>query len=171
MRSPCEKTTGTMCSSTDVSTVNDVGAFEHLCQAQTYINAFKHCRKESIWKASTQKFEEDLLVECCELAHAVRTHTYTPEPYLEFDICERGKHRHIKAPTIRDRVFMHALCQDILNPRIVPKLIYDNSAAIKAVVFRLLASVLLHICIVTIVSMALIMAMCYRLISALSSTL
>lgn len=131
MRSPCEKTTGTMCSSTDVSTMNDAGAFEHLCQAQTYINAFKHCRKESIWKASTQKFEENLLVECCELAHAIRTHTYTPEPYLEFDICERGKPRHIKAPSIRDRVFMHALCQDILNPRIVPKLIYDNSAAIK----------------------------------------
>lgn len=131
MRSLAEKITGTMCSSMDVSTNNDIGSFEHLCQAQTYINAFKHCRKESIWKASTQKFEEDLIVECCNLAEAVRTHTYTPDPYLEFDICERGKPRHIKAPSIRDRVFMHALCQDILNPRIVPKLIYDNSAAIK----------------------------------------
>lgn len=131
MRSLDEKITGTMCLSTDVSTSNDAGAFEHLCQPQTYINAFRHCRKESIWKASTQKFEENLLVECCNLAGAVRTHTYTPDPYLEFDICERGKPRHIKAPSIRDRVFMHALCQDILSPRIVPKLIYDNSAAIR----------------------------------------
>lgn len=131
MRSLPEKITGTMYSSTDANTTNDTGAFEHLCQAQTYLDAFKHCRKESIWKATTQKFEENLLVECCNLASSIRNHTYTPDPYLEFDICERGKPRHIKAPTIRDRVFMHALCQDILNPRIVPKLIYDNSAAIQ----------------------------------------
>ncbi len=131
MHSPAEKITGTMHSSTDVSAKDDAGAFEHLCRAQTYIDAFTHCRKESIWKASVQKFEENLLMECCKLAKAIRTQTYTPDPYLEFNICERGKPRHIKAPSIRDRVFMHALCRDILNERIVPTLIYDNSAAIK----------------------------------------
>lgn len=125
------KTTLMMRSVTTVNADNDQGTFEILTTPQIYLNAFKYCRKDSIWKATVQLFERDRLKECVRLANEVKAGTYKTSPYLEFDIFERGKPRHIKAPTIRDRVFCHALCHEILLPRIMPKLIYDNSAAIK----------------------------------------
>lgn len=120
---------------TDLATANDLisesGPFSKLCSPQTYIDAFNHCRKNAIWKSSVQRFEKDKLALCVKLANDIKNSTYQPDPYREFNICERGKRRHIKAPTIRDRVFTHALCHEILNPIILPHLIYDNSAAIK----------------------------------------
>lgn len=117
--------------STDTNAINESGDFKHLCSIQTYINAFKYCRKNALWKASTQRFEKDLLSSCLELANTVKSGNYYPKEYQEFDLCERGKPRHIKAPVVRDRAFCHALCQDVLLPKVVPYLIYDNSAAIK----------------------------------------
>lgn len=120
-----------MCLSTDTNTTNESGDFEYLCSVQTYIDAFYHCRKNSLWKASTQRFEKDLLASALDIANTVKQNEYYPRPYQEFNLCERGKLRHIKAPVIRDRVFCHALCHGILLPRIKPYLIYDNSAALK----------------------------------------
>ena len=117
--------------SMDTKSINESGDFKHLCNIQTYINAFTHCRKNALWKASTQRFQKDLLKNCTELADTVQQGKYYPLQYQEFNLCERGKPRHIKAPTIRDRVFCHALCHDILLPRITPRLIYDNSAVLK----------------------------------------
>lgn len=125
------KTTLMMRSVTTANAINNQRSFEILTKPQTYLNAFKYCRKESIWKASVQLFERDRLKECINLANEVKAGTYKTHRYLEFDIYERGKPRHIKAPAIRDRVFCHALCNQILMPRILPTLIYDNSAAIK----------------------------------------
>ncbi len=98
---------------------------------QIYLDAFEACKKNSIWKSSVQLFNRDKLQECTRLANDVANGTYKITRYKEFDICERGKKRHIKAPAIRDRVLCHVLCQNILLPRILPTLIYDNSASIK----------------------------------------
>lgn len=125
------KTTLMMRSVTTADAGNNQGSFKILTSPQTYLKAFKYCRKDSIWKASVQLFERDRLKECVRLANEVKAGFYKSRPYLEFNIYERGKPRHIKAPTIRDRVFCHVLCNEILLPRIMPKLIYDNSAAIK----------------------------------------
>ena len=95
------------------------------------IEAFNHCKKGSIWKASVQMFERDLFQNCLSLVNEVNSGTYTPGKYFEFDLYERGKKRHIKAPSIRDRVVCHDLCHRVLLPRILPTLIYDNSASIK----------------------------------------
>lgn len=119
----------------DLVTTNDFypegGDFEYLCRVSTYVKAFYHCRKNSLWKSSTQRFEKDILACCLKIAETVKQGKYYPKTYQEFNLFERGKPRHIKAPLIEDRVFVHALVQDILLPRIRPHLIYDNSAALK----------------------------------------
>ena len=105
--------------------------FDKLCQIETYINAFKHCKKGTYWKFSVQKFRNDLLQNCFEIAKSVKHHSYHPTKTYNFTINERGKERYIQAPSIRDRVFVHALCHEVLESKIYPKMIYDNSATIK----------------------------------------
>ena len=55
------KTTLMMRSVTTANAINNQRAFKILANPQTYLNAFKYCRKESIWKASVQLFERDKL--------------------------------------------------------------------------------------------------------------
>lgn len=98
---------------------------------QPFLDAFNHCKSGSIWKSSMQLFSRDRLLECLHLANDLAYGTYKVSKYKEFTISERGKLRHIKAPAIRDRVLCHALCHKVLLPRILPHLIYDNSASVK----------------------------------------
>ena len=98
---------------------------------QIYLDAFNSCKHDSLWKASMQLFDINRLAECTRLANEVADGTYRVSNYLEFTINERGKTRHIQAPAIRDRVLCRVLCQNILAPRILPHMIYDNSAAVK----------------------------------------
>jgi hypothetical protein len=51
--------------------------------------------------------------------------------FVEFDIHERGKTRHIKSVHISERVVQKALCDEILVPILSRPLIYDNSASLK----------------------------------------
>lgn len=95
------------------------------------IHAFKECKKDSIWKGSVQFFESDLLSQCFYLNQSLNKRTYKTNPYNEFELNERGKIRHIKALTIRDRVVMRSLCDNVLTPKIAPKLIYDNFASLE----------------------------------------
>ena len=53
------------------------------------------------------------------------------KPFVEFELNERGKKRHIKSLHISDRVLQRALCDYILEPSIRKYLIYDNGASIK----------------------------------------
>lgn len=120
-----------MHSSKDVNAINESGDFAKLCNYQTYIKSFDECKQDTIWKSSVQTFEYNCVIECFKLAKEVKARIYKPDKYREFDICERGKKRHIKAPLVRDRVFSHALCTQVLNPILRKHLIYDNSAALK----------------------------------------
>lgn len=54
-----------------------------------------------------------------------------PDRFVEFDVNERGKTRHIKSPSIRDRVLQRAVCDYVLEPVLYSKLIYDNGASVK----------------------------------------
>lgn len=51
--------------------------------------------------------------------------------YVEFNVSERGKTRHIKSPSIRDKILQRAVCDNILESILYPKLIYNNGASIK----------------------------------------
>ena len=56
---------------------------------------------------------------------------YKQRPFVEFDINERGKMRHIRSVYISDRVIQKSLCKNCLVPMLSNSFIYDNGASIK----------------------------------------
>ena len=98
--------------------------------ANDLIDAFKSSRRDSGWKASTQRFEASLLLNCLRLADSLADGTYEQKPFVEFMQSERGKARPIRAMHISDRIVQRALCDTVLIPALRPKLIHDNGASL-----------------------------------------
>lgn len=106
----------------DIDTISD---------ANNLITAFKAAQKGTIWKESVQKYEIDLLTNIRKSQLEIQNGTYKPKDMVEFEIHERGHTRDIKSHHISDRVIQHSWNDNILIPRITPKLIYDNGASQK----------------------------------------
>lgn len=105
--------------------------YEILLDLNVLYDAFQKCKRGVDWKCSIQKYESNILQNLCALQKQLKNKTYTPDNYVEFDVSERGKTRHIKSPSIRDKVLQRAVCDNILEPILYPKLIYNNGASIK----------------------------------------
>jgi retron-type reverse transcriptase len=56
---------------------------------------------------------------------------YKSPGFQEFDVCERGKKRHIKSTVISERVVQRCLCDNAIVPLIGRTFIYDNGASMK----------------------------------------
>lgn len=110
---------------------NENNLFEKLTDLNNLEKAFYNCKKGVGWKASIQKYEALLLHNLLQLKTSLETNTYKQKKFVEFDIVERGKKRHIKSLHISDRVLQRALCDEILTPILSKYLIYDNGASVK----------------------------------------
>jgi hypothetical protein len=77
-------------------TFNDVASFDALMRSAD------DCCRGVMWKASTQVFKANQIRWCATLSRQLKTGTYKPKGFYEFDICERGKQRHIMAVHITD---------------------------------------------------------------------
>ena len=104
---------------------------EKVYNANNLILAFDKCKKNTSWKESVQKYEANLLLNTYNLQQSIKNGTHKQIPPFEFDLCERGKIRHIKAIHISDRIMQRSLCDNLLLPRLKPYLIYDNGASLK----------------------------------------
>ena len=93
--------------------------------------AFNQAKRESNWKAQVQSFEWNELQYINEISRQIKEKTYEPQDTNDFDLNERGKLRHIKANTIKDRVVNTVIENYVLLPLTEPKLIYDNGASRK----------------------------------------
>ena len=100
-----------------------------MINADQLIKAYGRLRKASGWKASTQRFEINLLSEAANLLHDVRTGEYKPGKGKSFILNEQGRLRLIRALEPRDMILEHALCDNILNPTLQPYIIHDNGAS------------------------------------------
>lgn len=92
--------------------------------------SYYECAKPSSWKEATQRYGMNLLENNLELQEELRSGTYRVSKPHEFDINERGKIRHIRAPVMRDRIVQKILCKYILIPQLSRYLIYDNYASL-----------------------------------------
>lgn len=95
------------------------------------LNAFDQCRSGSDWKASTQRYEANVMLKTLEIKQSIESGAYHPSKCKEFILSERGKVRPVKAPAIEDRVVAKAHNQQILLPEIHRRIIYDNGASIQ----------------------------------------
>lgn len=105
--------------------------YEILEDMNVLYQAFQKCKQNTDWKYSVQRYESNLLPNLNQLRKSLIKGTYKQKKFSEFDICERGKTRHIKSIDISDRVLQRALCDNILFPSVKKYLIYDNGASQK----------------------------------------
>ena len=94
-------------------------------------DAYKKCTRGVKWKASTQKYIDNATLQIYRTKKRLLDGTFRSDGFYEFDLYERGKHRHIKSVTIGERVVQRCLCDNSLVPIVNRKFIYDNAASIK----------------------------------------
>ena len=102
-----------------------------VCSGTLLFEAFKAVRKSSSFKAETQKFGMDLLLNLAKLQQDLLTGKYKAGRKKEFILNERGKTRLIHSSDIEDKIFQHCLCDNILTPAVRRYIIYDNCASLK----------------------------------------
>ena len=87
--------------------------------------------KASKWKAETMQCSMNFLSVISKKQKELRNRTYKTERQREFIANERGKERAITSTRIEDRIVRHSICDNVLVPELMSKLIYDNGASVK----------------------------------------
>lgn len=105
-------------------TFDDVFTYEHM------LVAAKECIKNVKWKRSTQMFWANRYSTISKVRRQLIEGTWRSKGFHTFIINERGKTRKIQAVHITERVVQKCLRKFCLNPIIIPKLIYTNSASL-----------------------------------------
>lgn len=87
------------------------------------------CCKGVAWKSSTQQYRFNIVTNTANLRRDLLAGTYKSRGFIEFDLYDRGKMRHIRSIHISERVVQRTLCDRAINPTLKPALIYDNGAS------------------------------------------
>lgn len=107
------------------------GKMESVIDPNYLHKSFIKCKNGVGWKASVQRYKLDELSEISKVYYSINNGSYKlSEPY-EFIYNERGHKRYIKALTIADRVVQRSFNDNVINPSISNRLIYDNGASQK----------------------------------------
>lgn len=83
------------------------------------------------WKASVQRYKLNRIRNLSRTSNDTMNGRDVRKGFICFDICERGKLRHIKSVRFSERVVQKSLCRYALYPIITRSLIYDNGASQK----------------------------------------
>lgn len=102
---------------------NWVFSYRHL------YDAYKKCRRNVGWKASVQRYITNAPLNVRNTYNQLTENRYKTKGFIEFDVYERGKKRHIKSVTIGERVVQRCLCDYALVPMVGRTFIYDNGAS------------------------------------------
>ena len=81
------------------------------------------------WKASTQKYNQNLLRNIWKTKHMLLNGEDVRQGFIEFDLRDRGKARHIRSVHFFERVVQRSLCDYVLSPVFLRNLVYDNGAS------------------------------------------
>lgn len=79
-------------------------------------HSYKMCRRGVGWKASVQKYTANAPLNIWETHEKLKQGKFKTSGFYEFDLYERGKHRHIRSVTIGERVVQRCLCDYALVP-------------------------------------------------------
>jgi retron-type reverse transcriptase len=103
-------------------TLDEIFTFENL------LSAHRQCRLGKQHKRGTIMFEIEAGTNIAKLAAELSSRKYKIGKYREFKIYD-PKERMIKALPYRDRVVLMCFCKNAIEPRLEPRLIYDNAAS------------------------------------------
>lgn len=93
--------------------------------------AFRSSMRGVAWKESVQRFEANALRNIADIRRRLFSGENIQHGFVEFDLHERGKIRHIKSVHISERIVQKCLCDTVLSPILTNPLIYDNGASVE----------------------------------------
>lgn len=105
---------------------------DRLEQVADPVNLFysaRQSRKGVGFKSSVQKYCVNIFRNIFASRRDILSGKDVREGFIEFDIAERGKNRHIRAMKFRERVIQRCLCSFVLVPMLLRSLVYDNGAS------------------------------------------
>lgn len=94
-------------------------------------HAYKCCRRNVSWKSSVQRYITQAPLNVLHTYDRLMAGKYKSPGFYEFDLYERGKHRHIRSTVIGERVVQRCLCDNALVPMLSRTFIYDNGASLE----------------------------------------
>lgn len=112
--------------------IRKVGAADNYAKVFSYphlYRAYKCCRRNVSWKASVQRYITQAPLQVLHTYNQLMAGKYKTPGFYEFDLYERGKHRHIRSTIIGERVVQRCLCDNALVPMLGRTFIYDNGAS------------------------------------------
>lgn len=105
------------------------GDFEDVFSYENLYQSGHICCRGVSWKSSTQTYRFNLVTNTAATRRALLDGTYKSRGFIEFDLYDRGKMRHIRSIHISERVVQRTLCDKVINPTLKPSFIYDNGAS------------------------------------------
>ena len=105
--------------------------YENLCTCNALFRAARLSGKSIRWKASVQRYFMSWLRNVVQLRQMLLAGQDVTMGFIEFDLVERGKKRHIKSVHFKERVAQRSLCDNALVPVLSRSLIYDNGASLE----------------------------------------
>ena len=105
--------------------------FDRMCTMNALFKAAKQSRKSIRWKSSVQRYFMSWLRNILDLRRKMLAGEDVTMGFIEFDLVERGKKRHIKSVHFKERVAQRSLCDNALIPVLSRSLIYDNGASLE----------------------------------------
>lgn len=106
-------------------------SFENVASIKSLYTAAWQSAKGVRWKESVQRYLLNILFNINKSRKDLLAGKDVRKGFIKFDICERGKVRHIQSVHFEERVIQKALCANILNPVMTYNLIADNGASQK----------------------------------------
>ena len=105
--------------------------FNLVANTDKLYNSMKKSRIGVSWKESVQRYENDSLSNTLDSKQKLLNGESVQKGFVEFQIHERGKIRHIRSVHISERIVQKCLCDEVLVPVFTRSLIYDNGASVK----------------------------------------
>lgn len=109
----------------------DFDNFNTVFSYKNLYRSYKCCRRGVAWKASVQKYITNAPLNLLHTFKELENGKFRSPGFYEFDIYERGKHRHIRSTVINERVVQRCLCDNALVPMLGRTFIHDNGASMK----------------------------------------
>ena len=105
--------------------------FRNVASFKSLYQAALDASKGVSWKASVQRYLLNIVVRTAGVHNDLINGKDVRKGFIKFDLCERGKLRHIQSVHFSERVVQKSLCKNVLLPVLSHNLIYDNAASQK----------------------------------------
>ena len=105
--------------------------FERVAHPDNLYKAMTEARKGVYWKSSVQRYNMNFLRNILRTTKDLHAERDVRKGFIDFDLIERGKQRHIQSVHFSERVVQRSLCSNALKPLLTRTFIYDNGASLE----------------------------------------